>query len=626
MSDRIGPSLLDEAANRARLGDAERRIAGNRLVFDSLVRHALALHAAGDATGAIRAAAGAARFTYGLHAGVFASEPLEAMLLDLGRRFVPGDGSAGAPRAGGRERVLHVITETYAVGGHTRLAGRWIELDRERTHSVHITAAPEDPPAWLAEAAQNSGGTVRSCRRSDDVLARAAMLRSAAGGADLVVLHIHPFDPVPLLAFADPRGRPPVILLNHADHVFWLGLGVADLVADIRGPGAELTRARRGVAPERSRVLGIPVSPTPPDIDRAQARAQLGLDPSRPVLCTVASAYKFEPVITPSFQELAVGAVAGDPEALLLAVGPSMDARWTATSQATGGRVIAVGTQPQTATLLAAADVYLDSWPCASGTSMLDAALAGLPLVALVPDLDAQGLLATAGPALDEVIVRARGPQEHAVAVAALLADPERRRRLGKTARERVIDLHAGASWLATLEEVVAAARAIGPAPAPAPAPEARPLAWEAMIEALHEAGGLGMTPQAALLAEGVDPHAWMAAIATATATASTPRRAVAFVGVDPATVGAVVDGFRELRRAERVSACVVVVDPVDLDTGLALLEGALAAGEDVDIDVVPAPALDDLLREDDICVAAAGTREERLARARGADIHPVAA
>jgi hypothetical protein len=115
-------------------------------------------------------------------------------------------------------------------------------------------------------------------------------------------------------------------------------------------------------------------------------------------------------------------------------------------------------------------------------------------------------------------------------------------------------------------------------------------------------------------------------ATATATATASTPRRAVAFVGVDPATVGAVVDGFRELRRAERVSACVVVVDPVDLDTGLALLGGALAAGEDVDIDVVPAPALDDLLREDDICVAAAGTREERLARARGADIHPVAA
>jgi len=354
MSDRTGPSLLDEAANRARLGEAEARIAGNRLVFDSMVRHALALNAAGDAPAAIRAAAGAARFAYGLHIGVFASEPLEAMLLELGRRLVPAGAGAAATRPpGGRERILHVFTETYAVGGHTRLASRWMELDRDRTHAIFITAAPADAPPWLTEAAQRSGGDARVHRPAEDVVARAAALRAAAGDADLVVLHIHPFDPVPLLAFADPRGRPPVVLLNHADHVFWLGLGVADVVADIRGTGAALTRARRGVAPERSRVLGIPVSPTPPDIDRAQARAALGLDPDRPVLCTVASAYKFEPVVEPSFQELAVGAVSAHPDALLIAVGPGMDPRWTAACEATGRRVMAVGAQPETATLLA---------------------------------------------------------------------------------------------------------------------------------------------------------------------------------------------------------------------------------------------------------------------------------
>lgn len=618
MSDRTGPSLLDEAANRARLGEAENRIAGNRMIFDSMVRHALARHAAGDATAAIHTAAGAARFAYGLHIGVFASEPLETMLLELGRRHVPSHGAAVSRPASSPERVLHVFTETYAVGGHTRLACRWIDLDRERTHSVLITAAPHDPPPWLTEAAQRSGGSVRSHRRSEHVVSRAAALRAAAADADLVVLHIHPFDPVPLLAFADPHGRPPVVLLNHADHVFWLGLGVADVVVDIRGSGAELTRTRRGVAAERSRVLGIPVSPTPPDLDRAQARAALGLDPSRPVLCTVASAYKFEPVVMPSFQELAAGAVSTHPDALLLAVGPSMDPRWTAACEATGRRVMAVGPQLETATLLAAADLYLDSWPCASGTSMLDAAVAGLPLVALVPDLEAQGLLAMAGPALDDLIVRAPDPQAHAAAVAELLADPERRQRLGATARDRVLDLHAGAGWLAALEDVVATAHAVGPAPAPAPAPEAPLLAWEAMIEALHAAGGMGMAPQAALLAEGADPDAWLAS--------TSPRRAIAFVGGDPATVGAVVDGFRDLRRAERVSACVVAVDPADLDTGLALLEGALAAGEDVDIDVIPAKALDDLLRGDDICVAAAGTREAHLAQSRGADVHPVAA
>ena len=51
-----------------------------------------------------------------------------------------------------------------------------------------------------------------------------------------------------MLAFADESGLPPVLFLNHADHLFWLGTSVADLVLNLRDAATDISIARRGVA------------------------------------------------------------------------------------------------------------------------------------------------------------------------------------------------------------------------------------------------------------------------------------------------------------------------------------------------------------------------------------------
>ena len=42
-------------------------------------------------------------------------------------------------------------------------------------------------------------------------------------------------------------GGPPVILLNHASHTFWVGASIADLVLNLRQAAQDLAKRHRGV-------------------------------------------------------------------------------------------------------------------------------------------------------------------------------------------------------------------------------------------------------------------------------------------------------------------------------------------------------------------------------------------
>src|SRR5438067_2243266 len=99
-----------------------------------------------------------------------------------------------------------------------------------------LLAALGDRTARLAEnrvipgvhdAVKTSGGELMALNPAAPWIERARALRELARGYDAVVLHIHHHDPVPILAFAD-GDRPPVVLFNHADHMFWLGSSIVD--------------------------------------------------------------------------------------------------------------------------------------------------------------------------------------------------------------------------------------------------------------------------------------------------------------------------------------------------------------------------------------------------------------
>lgn len=417
--------------------------------------------------------------------------PLETALAAIGRTletFAPRDVAA-------RDRWLHVFTMTAPVGGHTALARRWIARNPgRRVHDVVLTGQAVDAadPA-LARAARASGGTVRSVADVASLLGRARALRSLAASAEVVVLHVHMWDVLPSLAFAHPGG-PPVLLMNHADHAFWVGVAVADAVIDFRDSGAALTARLR--APRGTRRLPVPLEERP-DLPRDR-RALAGRVPRAALDCatlalTIGRASKYQSHRALDFPAAARSIVQELGDCALMAVGPPPDdPLWQALSRATGGRAFAVGEDANLAPWQAAADLYLEGFPVGSYTALLETVQAGRAVVRkpwlAPPDVlpvDAGALAAVVPPAdagayvADALrLARDRGACDAQVALA----------------RPAVIATHTGNGWDAALRELedgLPARHEVGLGGDPAPLPAA----LRAYVAGVHA----GRNPTAAL-------------------------------------------------------------------------------------------------------------------------------
>jgi glycosyltransferase involved in cell wall biosynthesis len=459
------------------------RIAAHRARFDELLTAVDARQSAGELNSAAVLAQVAAALGWHSPTGLFASPRLEFALTELGRTIVTGVGRAQASRTLGnhRHRILHVLTTAYLVGGHTRLAWRWIERDNSRVHSVALTRQGfQRIPEALRAAVRSSGGDlVRIDRAADDIAGRARGLAAAASVADVVVLHTHPFDVVPTLALAglDANGaRPPTMLLNHADHLFWVGIAVSDLVVHLRNSGAQLSVARRGLPPDRSTILPLPLGRARTVADRGGARRRLGYHDQDVLAVSIASGYKFGVDGSPGLLTLMRQAVDREPALHVLAVGPGGRRDWGSAEAATGGRIRGLGNQPDLTDVYGAADIYVDSYPFSSLTSMLEAGQHGIPLLALTDGSGDTDVLAFDDPATDRLPITARSPSAFLDALGQLVEDRAIRRELGRRIGDDLASVHEGAGWRARLEAAYARVHELHTTPRrQTPVPDAEP-------------------------------------------------------------------------------------------------------------------------------------------------------
>ena len=239
------------------------------------------------------------------HTGAFASPRLEHVLLAIGSHTTGAVQDGGRRRSGVVRRVLHVVTAAADVGGDSRFVWRWIQKDTGRSHSVALTyQRDQELPQVLVDAVATSGGTSHVLD-AEDVIGRARALRRIARNADVVFLHVYPEDVVPLIAFANRANLPPIAFVVQADHQFWLGVGISDLIVHLRDSGRVLSVARRGIGPERMGFLPIPLDHVRSQNSRARAKEKLGFPEDTVVLLSIARAFKYEPSCGPGFAEVA---------------------------------------------------------------------------------------------------------------------------------------------------------------------------------------------------------------------------------------------------------------------------------------------------------------------------------
>jgi len=419
--------------------------------------HMTAATTQGDANQALQWAQTTAGFI--AHGGTFgrlASVEIEQTALSVARTLPvpPFERSPGPPR-----RFLHVLTEGFALFGHTKLCRKWIELaPSPARHDVVLLDQYGPPPTALRQTVEARQGRLTVLDRTLPMTMRAQQLRELAwADADVVVLHVHPNDVIPSVAFG-VTGGPRVLYMNHADHEFWIGGAVADLVLDTRESGQSWTRQYRGIT--RTQLLPIPLDEAPAwriapeqlERLRRETRAQWQIGNGEFLFLTIGSANKYVPVTGLSFLEAAEAILQRCPQARLLAVGPTLTGPWAQASQRTQGRLMAIGTQTDLDRFHAAADLYLEGMPAGSLTSLLEACLSGLACVRAPQQ--SRPPHASDGIALD-FVAQPNDLSAYVDEAVALAHDDSARHQLGAALRQRALDTHCGTAWTRRLSEVL---------------------------------------------------------------------------------------------------------------------------------------------------------------------------
>src|SRR5260370_443103 len=118
-------------------------------------------------------------------------------------------------------------------------------------------------------------------------------LRMLWQGMAIVILHLFPYDVIPVLALAAGCDTVKALFFNVCDHTFWIGASVANWVVHLRRQSPNFLRKRRGLNLEHSSILPIPLCHFRPSITSVQAKRALGFESDVILLLTIASPFKY---------------------------------------------------------------------------------------------------------------------------------------------------------------------------------------------------------------------------------------------------------------------------------------------------------------------------------------------
>ena len=242
-----------------------------------------------------------AKFAWLNHAGYYADGRVENILFDFGRdigRYVDRDrvDKKFAPLFS-KERnysVIHVATELYNVGGHTRLLYQFLKRYEDQRQVVVLTDQNiGNVPEWFVNGIGNI--SIVTFDDTSCLFERAYILRRFSSASERVFLYHHPHDVIPVIAFAD-ENCPPVVVHNHSHSWFWLGPSIADAVLVPTDFHKEFTLRTRPL----KNVHCIPFTQID-DIgvfiekSKAEAREKLNIAPTAFCIITIGTPGKFIP-------------------------------------------------------------------------------------------------------------------------------------------------------------------------------------------------------------------------------------------------------------------------------------------------------------------------------------------
>lgn len=176
-----------------------------------------------------------------IHPGKFSCDQIENNLINIGKNHISKYNS----NLNNEKKVLHLATELYEIGGHTRLLEQYINVFEKFQNDVILTrqSKANTPNRILNNKSINC---IMYLDAPGNEIERAQQLSRIWENYQFVILHIHPDDITPIIAFGI-REHKNILFINHADHVFWLGKRISKLCINIRPVGLEISQELRGI-------------------------------------------------------------------------------------------------------------------------------------------------------------------------------------------------------------------------------------------------------------------------------------------------------------------------------------------------------------------------------------------
>jgi len=268
----------------------------------------------------------------------------------------------------------HIISTTFAIGGHTRLFKELIQGIAALKIKQSVIITQKDKAKFRKT---NLDHGINVYLLSGNLAKRSIELYEKAVGHDVVVLHIHPNDIGAALVARKLRTEgTKVLFINHADHAFSFGTGASDAVMEISATGWKITEAFRKVRSQN--FLGIPFIP------HNKSNGITIANTTGPIL-SVGGSSKFRPKDDLNFAKFLQNLMEIVPNRVVL-IGPNKkEPWWNNLLSKYPDRISIMGIQsPETVkTEYQNASCYIDSFPIDGGTAFSEAVMSGLPCFGL---------------------------------------------------------------------------------------------------------------------------------------------------------------------------------------------------------------------------------------------------